>query len=281
MRKILKFENMSDVTDCMESKVFNYINQGQTESFECFENFDLLAFDCYDIQNEDINNKKIMIYLDRNDLFFFCEDEKTRIKVSKIIGEITEEEALSNEQLLYYFFVNLLKNDMDYLDRIEQQINDEEPIIFEDSERKALERIWEYRKKLLKLKRYYEQLDLIFDEMAPNDNDLLSDKIIKRIVILGSRTDRYLNAVRNLQETVNQMREAYQSQLSIRQNELMKVFTVVTVIFLPLTLIAGWYGMNFNNMPEYHWKYSYPILALVSAIIVLSLVWLFKKKKWF
>ena len=281
MRKVLQFKDIAEVTDCMESKVFNYINQGQTESFECFENFDLLAFDCYDIQNEDINNKKIMIYLDRNDLFFFCEDEKTRIKVSKIIREITEEEALSNEQLLYYFFVNLLKNDMDYLDRIEQQINDEEPIIFEDSERKALERIWEYRKKLLKLKRYYEQLDLIFDEMAPNDNDLLSDKIIKRIVILGSRIDRYLNAVRNLQETVNQMREAYQSQLSIRQNELMKVFTVVTVIFLPLTLIVGWYGMNFNNMPEYHWKYSYPILALVSAIIVLSLVWLFKKKKWF
>ncbi len=280
MRKVLQFKDIAEVTDCMESKVFNYINQGQTESFECFENFDLLAFDCYDIQNEDINNKKIMIYLDRDDLFFFCEDEKTESKVNWIIRNIADKETLSNEQLIYYFFVNLLKNDMAYLDSIEEQINDEEPIIFADSERNALERISEYRKKLLKLKRYYEQLDLIFDEMTPNDNDLLSEKIIKRMIILGARTDRYLNCVRNLQETVNQMREAYQSQLSIKQNELMKVFTVVTVIFLPLSLIAGWYGMNFADMPEYTWKYSYPALIVISAAIVLLLVWFFKRKKW-
>ena len=116
--------------------------------------------------------------------------------------------------------------------------------------------------------------------MTANDNELISEKTVKRMTILGKRTDRYLSAVRALQETVTQMREAYQSQLSIKQNELMKFFTIVTAIFLPLTLIVGWYGMNFVGMPEFHWKYGYPAVIAVSAAIIVLLIWYFKKKKW-
>ena len=76
------------------------------------------------------------------------------------------------------------------------------------------------------------------------------------------------------------MREEYQSQLSIQQNDLMRVFTIVTVIFLPLTLIAGWYGMNFTGMPELTWKFGYPAVIAISAIISVILVIIFKRKKW-
>ena len=94
------------------------------------------------------------------------------------------------------------------------------------------------------------------------------------------RLDRYLGAVRNLQEVVSQLREAYQSQLSIQQNELMKLFTLVTAVFLPLTLLTGWYGMNFAHIPELTWRYGYPAAIVVSAVIVVLLLWRFKKKHW-
>lgn len=77
-----------------------------------------------------------------------------------------------------------------------------------------------------------------------------------------------------------QLREAYQSQLSIQQNELMKLFTVVTVIFLPLSLLAGWYGMNFVGMPELRWRYGYPAVIVLSVLIVAWLLWYFRKNKW-
>ena len=86
--------------------------------------------------------------------------------------------------------------------------------------------------------------------------------------------------MQNLQAIVSQMQDTYQAQLSIQQNDLMKVFTIVTAIFLPLTLLAGWYGMNFADMPELHWRYGYPAVAGVSLAIVLGLVWFFKRKKW-
>ena len=60
----------------------------------------------------------------------------------------------------------------------------------------------------------------------------------------------------------------------------MKVFTIVTVLFLPLTLLTGWYGMNFIHMPELQWRFSYPVLIAISLVVVLGLVWYFKRKKW-
>ena len=76
------------------------------------------------------------------------------------------------------------------------------------------------------------------------------------------------------------LREAYQAQLSIRQNDLMKVFTVVTAVFLPLTLLTGWYGMNFAFMPELRWRYGYPAVMVLGAAIVGALLYWFKRKKW-
>ena len=76
------------------------------------------------------------------------------------------------------------------------------------------------------------------------------------------------------------LREAYQSQLSIRQNDLMKVFTVITAVFLPLTLLTGWYGMNFAYMPELRWRYGYPVMIVLGAVIVAGLIYWFKRKKW-
>lgn len=73
------------------------------------------------------------------------------------------------------------------------------------------------------------------------------------------------------------MREAYQSQIDIEQNHIMKIFTLITAIFLPLTLMVGWYGMNFKHMYELNSPYSYPIFILISILVCISLVIYFKK----
>lgn len=69
-------------------------------------------------------------------------------------------------------------------------------------------------------------------------------------------------------------------RLGIRQNDVMKMLTIVTTIFLPLTLIAGWYGMNFSYMPELKCPMAYPIVIAVSILIVILSLWTFKKKKY-
>ncbi|MBR4841314.1 MAG: magnesium and cobalt transport protein CorA, partial [Paludibacteraceae bacterium] len=77
-----------------------------------------------------------------------------------------------------------------------------------------------------------------------------------------------------------QLNDLYQSQLDVKQNRIMTVLTVVTTIFMPLTLIVGWYGMNFKYMPELEWKYGYLFSILLMILCSGLTLFIFKKKKW-
>jgi len=280
MQTVLPFSRMSEAAERMDPKVLAYLNEGQIETFEGFETFSIIAFDWYDVHSARTADSQMLLYLDREDLLLFCEDDAADEKARSIVTELTAEGSMDNEQLLYRFFVRLLKGDMAHLDQLEAEISEGESAILSGTRPGDLDRIAAWRRELLRLKRYYEQLDSIFDELSANDNGLLGKASVRRMVILGTRLDRYLSAVRSLQEMVAQLREAYQSQLAIQQNDLMKIFTVVTVLVLPLSLLTGWYGMNFAGMPELGWKYGYPAVIAVSALIVVGLVWYFKRKKW-
>ena len=82
-----------------------------------------------------------------------------------------------------------------------------------------------------------------------------------------------------LREYCLQVQTMFQAEIDLRQNRTMKILTVVTTIFLPLSLLAGWYGMNFTGMPELTWKYGYPAAIAVSVGIVILSLWICKKKK--
>ena len=284
MQKVLPLARIAEVASYMDAKVLSYINEGQIETFESFSDFSIMAFDWYHVSRPSDTCPKVLIYLDREDLYVLCESDAAAEQIRTIFDAVNGEvqsasPALTNGQTLYRFFVRLLKGDVDHLDRLESEINDTENQVISGLEEGYLDRIIDFRRELLHLKRYYEQLDSIFDEAEVNDNGLLPRDVVRRFTILGSRTERYLRNVENLREYVTQMREAYQSQIDIQQNILMKVFTVVTAIFLPLTLLVGWYGMNFQ-MPELQWKYGYPVVILVSVALVVALIFVFKKKKW-
>jgi magnesium transporter len=76
------------------------------------------------------------------------------------------------------------------------------------------------------------------------------------------------------------LKDAYESSLELKLNQTMKVFTLFTVIFSPLTLIVGWYGMNFNSMPEFDWKYGYAFVIGLSVTTIAVIIFIFKRKRW-
>ena len=280
MYQVFSFKNTNEAAPYMDEKILQYIDEQITDSYECFKDCDILAFDWYDVQSERTEDFKMVLYLNEADLLIFCETDEAEEKANMILHAMTEEEKSTNEKGFYHFFALLLKEDMDFLNSLEEEISINEDLVLSGGKAAYLKHITAWRQELLRLKRYYEQLNFIFDEMAMNDNHLFSKDGVRRLMTLRNRTDRYLSSVKNLQEMVSQLREAYQSQLSIEQNDLMKVFTVVTVIFLPLSLLVGWYGMNFSNMPELEWNYGYPAVILVSICVSAVLIWKFKKKKW-
>lgn len=279
METVLPLSRLGEMQDVMDGRVLRHIHEGQSEAFEGFEGFDLIAFDWYDVRSDRTETGRFLLYLDRQRLLCFCQGDRALTR-AKSIFDALEEETLTQEQLLHRFFVRLLQGDMDHLDTLEGEIADGEDAVLAQPDAACLEKISLWRRELLRLRRYYEQLDSIFRELADNENGLLGPETARRFSNLGNRTERYLNTVQDLRESVAHLREAYQSQLSIRQNDLMKVFTVVTAVFLPLTLLTGWYGMNFAAMPELRWRYGYPAVILLGAVIVGGLLYWFKRKKW-
>lgn len=280
METVLPLSCLGEMTDYMDARVSRHLHEGQSEAFEGFEGFDLIAFDWYDVHSDWQEDSRFLLYLDREHLFCFCQEERGLRRAREIFSGLEEEQNLSNSQRLYRFFARLLKGDMDHLDQLEEQIAQGEEAVLAREDGACLEKVVLWRRELLRLRRYYEQLDSIFRELAENENGLLQREQVRRFANLGNRTERYLNSVQDLRESVAHLQEAYQAQLSIRQNDLMKVFTVVTVVFLPLTLLTGWYGMNFAYMPELHWRYGYPVMVALGVVIVAVLVYWFKRKKW-
>jgi magnesium transporter len=91
---------------------------------------------------------------------------------------------------------------------------------------------------------------------------------------------RIADLIETYRDMLNGLQELYLSELSIRMNNVIQVLTIITTIFVPLTFLAGIYGMNFDNMPELHWHNGYYYLWGFMAIIALMSIVFFKKKKW-
>ena len=97
--------------------------------------------------------------------------------------------------------------------------------------------------------------------------------------MLEDRINRLRERSQQLCDYSMQIQSMFQAEVDIRQNRIMQILTIVTAIFLPLTLLVGWYGMNFAFMPELKWRYGYPVLFVVSIIIVILSLYICKKKK--
>ncbi len=276
MQKVLMSAQIRSYVQYLDAKVIDYLGRESTESFESFEDFDLMTFDWYDVNTGDIQVSQIIIYADREDLFFLCEDRRSYERCAALLSE-----GQSNERALYSFFVGLLKSDMARLDEFETVITGAEDAALAGSAQNYAETIREYRKELLRLKRYYEQLGIITDNLVANDNSLFTREGVRLFAIVRNRVDRFRLDVLNLRDYVTQMREAWQSQLDLEQNNLMRVFTVITAVFLPLTLIVGWYGMNFKYMPELAWRYGYIGVTVLSALVCVALLLWFRRRKWY
>ena len=110
--------------------------------------------------------------------------------------------------------------------------------------------------------------------------ELLDEKSYKLFRLFRDKAVRYKENTDILRESVTHLWDAYQTSIDARQNEIMKLFTVVTSVFLPMTVIVGWYGMNFKYMPELSSRFGYPYVIFLNVAVVFSLIYIFKRKRW-
>ena len=138
--------------------------------------------------------------------------------------------------------------------------------------------IMQTKKELRALMVYYRSLNYMVDELG--ESDIFDGIVERRLQSFDNKATKLYAETASLHEAAQQLRDVYQAKIDIRQNKIMSILTIVTTVFMPLTLIAGWYGMNVK-MPEVGWPYSYPVIILASIIVTIIEILIFKKKKWF
>lgn len=169
---VLPFHRMEEAAPYLDPKRLHYLHEGQSESFESFEDFDLLAFDWYDIHSDRTETAKILVYVTQEALFFFCESQPAETCVQGIMGEILEQEGgdLPGGTGAVPVFSAPAEGGYGLSGPVRGGSERAEAHILSGTQatkKDVLHRIIAWRRELLRLKRYYEQLSAFWTSWRP------------------------------------------------------------------------------------------------------------------
>ncbi len=211
----------------------------------------------------------------------FIDDTQRIVKIAARLPEIKAFDTTLEARFFIELLEFLINDDVLYLQRYEDKlISVEEELTEQDIDDFHTEML-RYRREIMVLNGYYQQLTEMLQMMSENKNSLFNPEDCRILRIIANRADRLYDNTKMLREYTQQLREMYQSQIDIIQNKTMRILTVVTTIFMPLSLIAGWYGMNFRFMPELNSAYGYAGVIIFSILVVVGEIIFFKWKHWF
>ncbi len=244
-------------------------------------NFDSLTGSFYVPRRSEMGGKphRFAFALDEKGIVFIENGEFAAKMVEKISWR-KRWRLPSLERFLYDFLEILIERDLRILIETEQELGQIEDEILEGGLEQYPDRLNEIRKFLMDLRIHYEQLLDFGQELEENENGFFEEVNLRYFRLFTERVMRLMDQVKQLRDYTVQLRELFSTQLDIRMNRIMTVLTIVTAIFMPLTLIAGWYGMNFVYMPELKWRYSYYVVFGVSLTILVGGIAWFRKRKW-
>lgn len=219
-----------------------------------------------------IYTKNYVIFIDRDEFITHFFQKMLKIHLNHITSSGTA---------LYYLLDFIMSKDLEKINSLQQNLIQLELNVLNEKKMDQIREITNYRSRTLKLHHYYVQIEGICGDLV-DDTQNLFDKETKQLFnILIRKITLYGHESEQIWEYTSQIRDIYQQQLDVHQNIIMKFLTIVTTLFMPLTLIAGWYGMNFEHMPELEWKYGYPLIFVLSCLLVIVMCIVFKRKKWF
>lgn len=223
----------------------------------------------------------VPFYLDEKRFFLVAEENME--EAGSMVDRMDLRADAAPEQQFCVLLETVLTDDLKYIQQMEADCYKlEENLLGTLTDYVEPTRIiLQYRKQLLTREFYYQQIADLCDILSGNKNDFFSEDGLSLLENVGKRADRLCEYVQTLRDYLMQVWELYEQQIDVQQNKTMRILTVVTTIFLPLTLIAGWYGMNFKYMPELKCPYGYWITMGAAVVIAVSEIIYFKKKKYF
>lgn len=249
--------------------------------FEVYEDFSFSSMEFINLSQSKKNDNRVVFIIKKNIFIAIILEDANRF-VESILKEALKIEAnnLTLDRYISLVFNRMIDGTEDLIDKYEDKILALEDKVINNSNQKDMNNyIFKIKRILSYYLKYYKSLNRFVDLIKENYEIITDSSECRYMEIFGTRVERFISDIEYLLDALIHIQDLYTTSLDYSLNNIMKVFTVVTTIFLPLTLVTGWYGMNFKNMPELTWKYGYLGVIVFSVIVVLLCIVFFKKKK--
>ena len=235
-----------------------------------------------------LKKERTAIFLKDN--FVITMQERSGDVFNPIRESIRHNEGLFRERdadyLLYALLDAIIGNYVPILENISSQMEILENKVLKDKDKETLRRIHGIRRRILFARRTIFPLLEVFRRLRLEGREFFKEETQGYLEELYNHVMEILDIIESQRDMANGLVEIYYSTISMRINEIIRILTVVSTIFIPLTFITGIYGMNFNprvspyNMPELNWYYGYPLTLLAMLAIALGMLYYFKRKEW-
>ena len=260
------------------------LNTGQRPKMEDFEShiFVVLKMLYHDKSENEVRAEQVSIVLGENFVLSFQEREgdvfdtiRERIRGSK--GRIRR---AGSDYLAYVLMDSVIDNYFIVLERLGDRIEEMEDEVVDNPSEEALRDIHHVKGEMVFLRKSVWPLREVISGLERTESSLIDEKTGIYLRDLYDHTVQIIDNIESFKDTVSGIRDTYMSGISNRMNEVMKVLTIFASIFIPLTFIAGVYGMNFEYIPELGWHWGYfAVWAVMISATLLMLIY-FKRKRW-
>lgn len=261
------------------------ITSDQRPKMEDYGNYLFLVLKMlqYDEKEQDVKVEQVSLILCSSYVISFQERKgdvfdiiRNRIKEGK--GRIRK---MGSDYLAYALIDAIVDNYFSILEKIGEKIEDIETEVITNPSPETLQEIYSLKRDMIYLRKSVWPLREAVTQMGRGEIKLIKKTTEVFLRDVYEHTIQVMDTIELFRDMISGMLDIYLSSVSNKMNEVMKVLTIIATIFIPLTFIAGIYGMNFRNMPELGWNWGYFIVLFVMLCISLIMIVYFRKKRWF
>lgn len=271
--------------------VEDILNTSQRPKIDVFDDYVYLVVRMHhhNDQTGEILSEQISFVLGKTFLLTFQETagdtfDSVRARIKQNKGRIRK---MGADYLAYALIDSIVDNYFTLLEKVGEEIEMLEDDLVEKPSTETMQNIHFMKREMLLLRKSIWPLREVISILRRDEIPQISPDISMFVNDLYDHTIQVIDTIETYRDMISGMLDIYLSSISNRMNEIMKVLTLFAAIFIPLTFIAGIYGMNFNieksplNMPELQWYYGYPFALGLMAIIGFGMLLYFKTRKWF